>query len=321
MKTILLSLLLLPLFVFASTAKGYDFVVAKDGSGDFQTVQEAIYAVPDFRKNETTIYIKNGKYDEKVIIPGSKQHITIIGEDKFRTILSYADYAQKKNLFNEEMGTSGSASFYSYGEDFKAINITFENSAGPVGQAVAAWISGDRSIFIHCRFLGFQDTLYTYGKGARQFYYQCYIEGTVDFIFGSSTAWFEQCELHCKNNGYITAASTPEQVDYGYIFNHCKITGSPSRKNVYLGRPWRPYAKVIFMQCELPDFIPAEGWHNWNNPANEGTAYFAEYKNTGKGALSQNRVNWAHQLTAQSAENINFQRVFRDWTPQITRNP
>ncbi|WP_293946615.1 MULTISPECIES: pectinesterase family protein [unclassified Sphingobacterium] len=318
MRAIILFLFSLPIMLFASAAKNYDFVVAKDGSGDFQTIQEAINAVPDFRKNETTIYVKIGQYQEKIIIPASKQHITLIGEDKFKTTISYNDYAQKKNRFGEEMGTSGSASFYSYGEDFTAINLTFENSSGPIGQAVSAWICGDRSLFIHCRFLGFQDTLYTYGKGARQLYYQCYIEGTVDYIFGSSTAWFEQCELHCKNSGYITAASTPADIDYGYIFNNCKITGNQDSKSFYLGRPWRPYAKVIFMHCQLPEFIEGAGWHNWGKESNEKTAFFAEYKNTGAGSLSQNRVKWSHQLTDTTADNLDLHRVFKDWTPNLS---
>lgn len=318
MRAIILSVFLFPVFLFAFTAKSYDFIVAKDGSGDFRTIQEAINAVPDFRKKETVIYIKKGLYQEKITIAGNKQHLTLIGEDRFETIISYNDYAQKKNRFGEEIGTSGSASFYSYGSGLTAINLTFENSSGPIGQAVAAWIAGDCSRFIHCRFLGFQDTLYTYGKGARQFYYQCYIEGTVDYIFGSSTAWFEQCELHCKDSGYITAASTPENIAYGYIFNNCKITGTQHSNNFYLGRPWRPHAKVIFMRCYLPPFIRPEGWHNWNNESNERTAYFAEYRNHGPGALSQSRVKWAQQLPTNEADMIDFKQVFNDWQPNIT---
>jgi pectinesterase len=183
---------------------------------------------------------------------------------------------------------------------------------------VAAWISGDRNLFLNCRFLGFQDTLYTFGKGTRQLYYQCYIEGTVDFIFGGSTAWFENCELHCKNKGYITAASTPEQVDFGYIFNNCNITGNKDTKTFYLGRPWRPYAKVIFMHCNLPQFIDDKGWHNWGKESNEKTAYFAEYKNKGAGSVSQNRVKWSRLLTDREADSLNFQRVFKDWVPTLT---
>ncbi|HMR19945.1 MAG TPA: pectinesterase family protein [Sphingobacterium sp.] len=307
------------LFVFILLASqhtflfAYDFVVAQDGSGDFTKVQEAIDAVPSFRKEVTSIYIKRGVYKEKIILATPKQNIKLIGEDPFSTILTYDDYAAKKNRFGEEIGTSGSASFYCHGEGFSAENITFENSSGPVGQAVAIWVGSDKASFINCRFLGFQDTLYTYGKGARQFYYQCYIEGTVDFIFGSSTVWFENCELHCKKNGYITAASTPETSAYGYIFNNCTITGSPDVGKFYLGRPWRPYAKVIFMNCHMPDFVVPAGWHNWGKESNEQTAYYAEYNNSGTGALSQNRVNWSRQLSSQEAANITISRVFGDW--------
>jgi pectinesterase len=287
--------------------------VAHDGSGDFTKVQDAIDAVPSFRKEVTTIFIHSGVYKEKIIIPAPKQNVKLLGEDLLHTIITYDDYASKKNQFGEEIGTSGSASFYCLGDGFAAENITFENSSGPVGQAVAVWIAADKASFTHCRFLGFQDTLYTWGKATRQYYDQCYIEGTVDFIFGSSIAWFEDCEIHCKKNGYITAASTPETSLYGYIFNNCTITGASDVGKIYLGRPWRPYAKVIFMNCYLPDFITAEGWHNWGKESNEQTAYYAEYNNQGPGSLSQNRVKWSHQLSPEDVANIDIQHVFGDW--------
>lgn len=308
--------LLIVLFLCVSQnllAAAYDFVVAKDGSGQFTTVQEAIDAVPSFRKQVTSIFIKKGIYKEKIILSQPKQHIKLIGEDVQHTIITFDDYAQRKNRFGEEIGTSGSASFYCLGDHFSAEHITFENSAGPVGQAVAMWIAADKATFVNCRFLGFQDTLYTYGKGARQLYINCYIAGTVDYIFGSSTAWFENCELHCKGNGYITAASTPEDVKYGYIFNNCKVTGAADVGSFYLGRPWRPYAKVLFMHSSLPAFIRGEGWHNWGKESNEQTAYFAEYENTGEGALSQSRVKWAHQLRLNEVKSISLSAVFGDW--------
>ncbi|TDS14881.1 pectinesterase family protein [Sphingobacterium paludis] len=312
-KYVSLLLLCALFFVQNSWAKDYDFVVAKDGSGQFTTVQAAIDAVPSFRKETTTIFIKKGIYKEKIILSVPKQHIKLVGEDVSATILTFDDYAQRKNLFGEDIGTSGSASFYCLGDNFTAENISFENSAGPVGQAVALWVAADKATFINCRFLGFQDTLYTYGKGARQLYVHCYIEGTVDYIFGSSTAWFEGCELHCKNSGYITAASTPETSSFGYIFNNCTITGSPDVQTFYLGRPWRPYAKVVFMHSSIPAFISKAGWDNWGKASNEQTAFFAEYHNTGAGALSQSRVKWAKQLSTQEAENISLTAVFGDW--------
>ena len=170
-------------------------MVAQDGSGDFFTVQEAINAVPDFRKNvRTTILVRKGVYKEKLIVPESKINISLIGQEG--AVISYDDYANKQNLFGENKGTSGSSSCYIYAPDFYVENITFENTSGPVGQAVACFVSADRAYFKNCRFLGFQDTLYTYGKGVRQYYEDCYIEGTVDFIFGWSTAVFNRCHIH-----------------------------------------------------------------------------------------------------------------------------
>lgn len=280
---------------------GYDIVVAQDGSGDFKTVQEAINAVPDFRKQPTRIFIRNGFYWEKIIIPDTKQSLTLVGEDKYKTILSFNNFASKKSAFGDEIGTSGSASTYVCPDNFSAENITFENAAGPVGQAVAIIVRSDRAQFINCRFLGFQDTLYTHKPFSKQYYKNCYIEGTVDFIFGWSTAYFEDCEIFCKQNGYITAASTLEDQEYGYVFYRCKIHGE-NGDSFYLGRPWRPYAHVVFIECELSDVIRPEGWNNWEKTSNETTADFAEYKNYGKGAQPNKRVKWARQLSGDQAK-------------------
>ena len=205
----------------APYVRRYDFVVAQDGSGDFFTVQEAINAVPDMRKgSRTTIWIRKGIYKEKVVVPESKVALSLIGEEG--TVITYDDYASKPNRFGENTGTSGSASCYIYAPDFYAENITFENSAGPVGQAVACFVSADRAYFKHCRFLGFQDTLYTYAKGVRQYYEECYIEGTVDFIFGWSAAVFNRCHIHSKGNGYVTAPSTDQGQRFGYLMYDCR---------------------------------------------------------------------------------------------------
>ncbi|KUG06951.1 pectinesterase family protein [Solirubrum puertoriconensis] len=299
-------------------ALGYDFVVAQDGSGQFRTVQEAINAVPDFRKKVTTIFIKKGTYKEKLIVAGSKNFVRFIGEDRDQTILTYDDYNQKKNIFGEDKGTSGSASCYIYGTDFTAENLTFQNSSGPVGQAVAMWVAGDKARFRNCRFLGFQDTLYTYGYGARQYYQDCYIEGTVDFIFGSSTAWFENCTLVCKQNGYVTAASTPDSTRYGYVFSNCRVVpaADAAKGSFYLGRPWRPHAKTVFIGCDLGPHIRPEGWDHWEKESNKQTAYYAEYNNRGKGYQPKQRVLWAHQLTAAEAQQYTLQNVFRNWNPK-----
>lgn len=274
----------------------YDFTVAQDGSGDFTTVQEAINAVPDFRKaNRTTILIRKGNYKEKVIIPECKINLSLIGEDG--AVITYDDYASKLNRFGEEKSTSGSASCYIYAPDFIAENLTFENSAGPVGQAVACFVSGDRAIFRKCRFLGNQDTLYTYGYPTRQYYEDCYIEGTVDFIFGKATAVFNRCDIHSRGKGYVTAPATPEDSRYGYVFHDCRLTAADGVENVSLSRPWRPYAQAVFINCELGKHISPAGWDNWGKASNEQTVNYAEYNSKGPGANPTARAPYSRQLT------------------------
>lgn len=274
----------------------YDFTVAQDGSGDFTTVQEAINAVPDFRKaNRTTILIRKGNYKEKIIIPECKINLSLIGEDG--AVITYDDYASKLNRFGEEKSTSGSASCYIYAPDFIAENLTFENSAGPVGQAVACFVSGDRAIFRKCRFLGNQDTLYTYGYPTRQYYEDCYIEGTVDFIFGKATAVFNRCDIHSRGKGYVTAPATPEDSRYGYVFHDCRLTAAEGVENVSLSRPWRPYAQAVFINCELGKHISPAGWDNWGKASNEQTVNYAEYNSKGPGANPTARAPYSRQLT------------------------
>ena len=279
----------------AQYVRRYDFVVAQDGSGDFFTVQEAIDAVPDFRKNvRTTILIRKGVYKEKIVIPESKINVSLIGQEG--AVISYDDYADKPNRFGENKGTSGSSSCYIYAPDFYAENITFENTSGPVGQAVACFVSADRAYFKQCRFLGFQDTLYTYGKGCRQYYEDCYIEGTVDFIFGWSTAVFNRCHIHSKRDGYVTAPSTDRGQKYGYLFYDCRLTADAGVEKVYLSRPWRPYAQAVFIRCELGKHILPVGWHNWGKKENEKTAFYAEFESKGEGANPQARASFSRQL-------------------------
>ena len=284
----------------AKYIRQFDYVVAQDGSGDFFTVQEAINAVPDFRKNKRTrILVRKGEYKERVIIPESKINISLIGEDG--AVLTDDAYASKKNCFGEEMSTSGSSTVYIYAPDFYAENITFANTAGRVGQAVACFVDGDRAYFKNCRFLGNQDTLYTYGKDSRQYYEGCYIEGTVDFIFGWSTALFKDCTIHSVGNGYVTAPSTDKGKKYGYVFWNCRLTGADEAKEVYLSRPWRPYAQAVFIQCELGKHILPAGWNNWGKKSNESTVFYAEYQNKGEGADTSARVPYAKQLKDVSA--------------------
>ena len=293
-------------------------VVAADGSGTYKTIQEAINAAPDNSATTTQIFIKKGTYKEHIIVPVTKTNITLIGEDASSTILTFDNYASKLDSAGKAFGTSRSASFYVYGAGFTAKNLTFENSSGPVGQALAIYVAGDKSSFFNCRFLGFQDTIYTHGNGSHQYYSKCYIEGTTDFIFGAATALFNDCDIFCKKGGqYITAASTLDSTKYGYVFLNCNIAGSAPDNSFHLGRPWRPHAKVVFINCKLGSVIKDAGWDNWRNPENEKTAYYAEYKNTGQGYQPDKRVGWSHQLTDDEAKLYTKKLVLNGWEPKM----
>lgn len=309
--------LFISLTIQASEEKDFHFIVATDGSGHYTTIQAAINAVPDYRKNTPTrILIRKGVYKEKIVIAESKEKVHLTGEDG--VIITYDDYAAKPNIFGENKGTSGSGSFYIFGPDFTAENITFENSSGPVGQAVACHVGADRAVFRRCRFLGFQDTVYTFGEGTREYYEDCHIEGTVDFIFGKATAVFNRCTLHSKGAGYLTAPATPEEYKYGYVFYDCRLTAAPevATGSVWLSRPWRPYGKAVFIRCNMGPHIHPKGYHNWGNTDNEHTAYYAEYQCTGEGADITNRATWTHQLTDISAYDIhNVLKGTDGWNP------
>ncbi|KAA2239837.1 pectin esterase [Chitinophaga agrisoli] len=307
----LLLFFLLPA-AFCQTRK---ITVAKDGSGDYNTVQAAINAIKDDNPETTIVFIKNGTYKEKLTLPATKINVHFIGESVEQTILTYDDYASRKDSAGNNIGTSGSASFSIYGANFSAENITFENAAGPVGQAVAVRVTGDKAKFVNCCFLGFQDTLYTHGPDSRQYYSKCYIEGTVDFIFGASTALFDSCTIHGKKGGYYTAASTTEGKQFGYVFINCRLDGDAPAGSYYLGRPWRPTAKVVYIHCQLGNTVKPEGWHNWGKTDNERTAFYAEYANSGDGAASTGRVPWAHQLTAAEANNYTTANILSGWKP------
>lgn len=317
LKNSFFSLFVLLLLAAPALAINPDFVVSADGTGNFRTVQEAINAIPDFRKNETVIFIRKGIYKEKLVLAGSKTNVVFIGEDRESTVLTFDDFASKKNRFGEEMGTTGSSSFFVFGDGFRAENLTFANSSGPVGQAVAVRIDGDQVVFINCHFSGFQDTLYPHGEKSRQYYRDCIIEGTVDFIFGWSTAVFDRCTIVCKDHGFVTAPSTNEGIAFGFVFLVSKITGSGTEGSFCLGRPWRPYAKAAFLRCELGGMIKAEGWNNWGKPEAEQTTYFAEYKNTGLGASLDKRVSWSHKLTDDEAEKYTPENILGDWVKKF----
>jgi Pectin methylesterase len=288
-------------------------VVSRDGTGNFRTLQEAIESARAFMDYTVTIYVRNGVYKEKVIVPSWVENIDIIGEDRDKTIITYDDHA---NI--NKMGTFRTYTVKVEGSDITFKNLTIENNAAQLGQAVALHTEGDRLKFINCRILGNQDTIYTGAKFTRLYFKDCYIDGTTDFIFGPSTALFEDCIIHSKRNSYVTAASTPEEAKYGYVFKHCKLTAEPGVDKVYLGRPWRPYAYTLFIECELGKHIVSAGWHNWGKQSNEETARYMEYKNTGEGANASERVAWSKQLTKKEAEAVTVDAIFRtqsNWNP------
>ena len=288
-------------------------VVSRDGTGDFRTLQEAVESARAFMDYTVTIYVKNGVYKEKVIVPSWVENIDIIGEDRDKTIITYDDHA---NI--NKMGTFRTYTVKVEGSDITFKNLTIENNAAQLGQAVALHTEGDRLKFINCRILGNQDTIYTGAKFTRLYFKDCYIDGTTDFIFGPSTALFENCMIHSKRNSYVTAASTPKEAKYGYIFKHCKLTAEPGVDKVYLGRPWRPYAYTLFIECELGKHIVPAGWHNWGKQSNEETARYMEYKNTGVGANVSERVAWSKQLTKKEAEAVTVDAIFgtqSNWNP------
>ena len=294
--------------------KEYDIVVDRNGRGHFRNVQQALDSVRAFNPAGTvTIFVRNGVYKEKLELHTHLCNVVLIGEDRDKTILTYDDHA---NI--NKMGTFRTYSFIIRGQDILIENLTIENSAQPLGQAVALHVEGDRIVFRNCRFLGNQDTIYAGRIGSRQYFENCYIEGTTDFIFGPSTCWFEGCEIFCKKNSYITAANTPENVKYGYIFNNCKIRLAKDVDAMYLGRPWRAYAMTLFMNCELPKGIRPEGWHNWNKSENEETARYMEYNNKGEGAVTDQRVKWIKILNSKEAEEYTVENVLKGcdgWNP------
>jgi pectinesterase len=273
--------------------------VSPDGTGDRRTVQAAVDAIPAGGRERVVVSIKPGVYKERIRVARDKGPITFRGEGPrpAATVLTF-DYSAKSVEGGKEVGTSGSYSTLIESADFAAENVTFENSAGEVGQAVALRTTGDRAVFRKCRFLGWQDTLYTHD--GRCYFEECYIEGRVDFIFGRSTAVFDRCEIHSKNGGFVTAAATPQESPFGYVFLDCRLTGEGEAK-AYLGRPWRPFAAVAYVRCEIGPHVRPEGWDNWRNPENEKTARFAEYKCTGAGAATAKRVAWSRQLTDEEA--------------------
>ena len=292
--------------------------VAKDGTGDYSTVQDALNAVPVNNKKRLTIFIKKGIYKEKLYLDSSKHFVSLVGEDKFNTVLTYNDHTGKISPKGDTINTRTSWSFLIKADNFSATDITFQNDAGfNAGQAVAVEADGDKVIFKNCRFIGFQDVLFTNNEKSRQYYENCYIEGTTDFIFGSATVWFEKTHIHSKKNSHITAASTPKEKEFGYIFNNCKLTGDTSLHTVSLGRPWRPFAHTIYMNTYIGPHIKTEGWSVWNNNNNHLNTRYAEYGNFGPSSKPEGRVKWSKQLTAEEAKKYTIKNALSGWNPEL----
>jgi len=314
-------------YPMAKEAK-YDAVVSADGSGTHTMVQEAIAAAPDDAAKPFTILLKPGKYEGQIIVPKSKRNLRFIGEELENTILTYGLNVMETNAATDRRFKGTGVTILA--DDFRAENITLENTSGDHGQALALRVDGDRAVFNHCRLLGWQDTLMI--NNGRQYFTNCYIEGRVDFIYGSATAVFDRCEIHSKNGGHITAANTPQDHPTGFVFLNCKLTGdskpwispegTPVNTNSVpkadLGRPWRPYASVTYLNCEMGNHIKAEGWNNWRNPTNELTARYAEYNSTGPGANPAARFKWTKQLTDDEAKAFTVEKVLAGadgWKP------
>jgi pectinesterase len=288
--------------------------VARDGSGDFRTLQEAIAAAPNNNSDQTIIRLKDGVYIGQVIIPRSKPNIVLLGEDPKETIVSYA------LSVHDPIPPDVSREFAGYGvvvlaDGFRATNLTIRQNSGDHGQAIALRIDGDRAVLTNCNLLGWQDTVRL--ENGRQYLYDCHIEGRVDYIYGSATAYFENCTVHTKNDGYITAASTPHEKPWGYVFQNCRLTGT-GEGVVFLGRPWRPYASVTYLNCEMDHSIRPVGWDNWRNPANEATARYNEFNSRGPGAAPSARAAWSSQLSKAEAAEITVSKVLAGpdgWDP------
>lgn len=318
--------------------------ISADGNGDFSTVCAALASIPKDCQEEILLYIHKGIYREQITI--THPHITLIGDSAETTILSYDLYAKMIMEDGQKRGTFRTYSCFIDTHDITFRNLTIANTAGEgpkVGQALALYADGDRLFFENCRFLGSQDTLFTgplppkeievngfIGPkqfapriNGRHYYRNCYLEGDIDFIFGSATAYFENCEFFSKNinqavNSFVTAASTPEGQTYGYVMRNCRFTSNCPPCSVYLGRPWREYAKVVLIDCYMGEHIFPQGWHDWGKVQAHDTSFFAEYNSFGPGADINSRPAWIHQLSEEDLVTYSREKVLEGtdgWNP------
>lgn len=319
--TFLICIILITAHVMGqATTYPSSFTVAQDGSGNFKTIQEAVNAVRDLSQQQVKVFIKKGIYREKLVIPSWKCRISLIGESKDSTIITNSDYSGKDYPGKDFTGKDKYSTYTSYtvlvqGNDCTIENITIENAAGRVGQAVALHVEGDRFMITNSRLLGNQDTLYAATESSRQYYSDCYIEGTTDFIFGEATVVFQHCTIKSLSNSYITAAATTSRQTFGFVFFNCTLIADTAAKKVFLGRPWRPYSKTVFLNTTMDAHIVKEGWDNWRNPENEKTVLYAEYQSVGVGANAAQRVKWSKQLTQKQAKQYTLKNIFNGWIP------
>lgn len=303
--------------------------VAADGSARYRTPQEAL-AQLDANQNESVVLeLAAGIYQGPLVIAARKHPLRIIGASAESTIITWDRNVNDPRPEGADHFNPGVKLFC---HDFSARGITFRNTSGDHGQALALRSDADRVRFRNCRFEGWQDTLMV-NKGRHDFV-DCYIEGRVDFIYGDATAFFDRCHIHSKNGGYITAASTSPQQPYGFVFKNCKLTGnsipwinpdasqqSKARPfpNTYLGRPWRPDASVGFLFCHTGPHILPEGWHNWGKPDSEKTARYYEYRSPSPSNQTAARVSWSKQISLEEALAITPQKVLAgtdEWNPR-----
>lgn len=295
----------------------FDATVSTDGSGDYRTVQDAINASPQSNPLKPWfIHVKPGVYHELIYVQREKRLVHLVGDDPDKTIITFGLYANMPGADGKPMGTFRTPTAVIDADKFTVENITFANSAGPKGQALAIRINGDQDIFRNCRFLGWQDTIF--GDRGRHYFQDCSITGATDFIFGGATEYFDHCQIICVGKGYITAASTPESQPFGFVFNHCTISGKPGVLT-YLGRPWRPYAATAFLNTQMSDVVRPVGWNNWRDPGREKTARYAEYNSSGPGAKSADRAPWARELSAKQAADYTIKNVFAGWQPDLQK--
>ena len=270
-----------------------DAVVAADGSGNQRTIQEAVDKAPQTTTPDHpwVIAVKPGIYHEIVYIQREKHHVHLVGTGGGESKLTYGLHASMPGPDGRPIGTFRTPTLTVDADDFTIENLTVENSAGAVGQALALRADGDRLVFRNCNFRGHQDTVFL--NRGRQFFDRCTVSGAVDFIFGGATAYFHDCRIECTGNGYITAASTPVDQPWGFVFRGCTITASAPEIRTWLGRPWRASAATVFLDTDMSPVVRPEGWNNWGKPEREKSARYAEAGSRGAGASPAARVHWA----------------------------